>query len=122
MQLAAANDLEMLTSRVAENGSQDNIQLKTILANDEELLDNWQRASNAAQAIDVDLPNVSMLVLEAQNLRQSWKCDSPSYLRHYLNDGDWSGAEEWTDIAESVFALFTNIYLLPVDLSSQLSA
>ena len=122
VQLAAANDLETLTTRAAENGSQENVQLKTILANYEELLENWQRAATAAQAIDVDLPNLSMLVLEAQNLRQSWKSDSPSYLRHYLNDGDWSQAEEWTDIAEGVFALFTNIYLLPVDLSSQLSA
>ena len=122
VQLAAANDLEVLTANVAESGAQDNVQLQTILANYEELIENWSRASDAAQTINVDLPNLSMLVLEAHNLRQSWKCDSPSYLRHYLNEGDWSGEEQWTEIAESVFALFTNIYLLPVDLSSQLSA
>ncbi|MFW5942603.1 MAG: RNA polymerase sigma factor RpoD [Chloroflexota bacterium] len=93
-----------------------------MLANYEELLDNWERVATAAQTIDVDLPNLSMLILEAQNLRESWRSDSPSYLRHYLNEGDWSGAEEWTDVAESIFALFANIYLLPIDLSSQLSA
>lgn len=122
VQLAAANDLEVLTGRVAEEGEHEDVQLHTIVANYEDLLDNWDRAAEAAHAIDVDLPNLAMLVLEAQNLRQSWKSDSPSYLRHYLNEGDWSGEEQWTDIAESVFALFTNIYLMPVDLSSQLSA
>ncbi len=122
VQLAAANDLEALTLQVAGSNQEGEVQLLTILANYEHLLDNWRRAAAAAQAIDVDLPNFSMLVLEAQNLRQSWKSDSPSYLRHYLNEGDWSGAEEWAEIAESVFALFTNIYLLPSGLSSQLSA
>lgn len=122
VQLAAANDLETLTARVAENSANGDVQLQCILANYEELLDNWERAAAAAQAITVDLPNLAMLVLEAQNLRQSWKSDSPSYLRHYLNEGDWSGEEAWADIAESVFALFANIYLLPVDLASKMSA
>ena len=122
VQLAAANDMEALITRVSESGTSEDVQLQTILYDYEELLENWSRAADAAQAIDVDLPNLSMLVLEAQNLRQSWRSDSPSYLRHYLNEGDWSGEEQWADIAESVFALFTNIYLLPLDLSSQLSA
>lgn len=122
VQMAAASELEALTEKVSEDGSDGSLHLRTILANYEELLANWGRVAEAAQAIDIDLPNVSMLVLEAQNLRQSWKSDSPSYLRHYLNEGDWSGEEEWTDVAESSFALFTNIYLLPVDVSSELSA
>ncbi len=122
VQLAAANDLEEIIERVSKEESTSNVQLATILANYAELLDNWGRAAKAAEAVDVDLPNFSMMVLEAHNLRESWKSESPSYLRHYLNEGDWSGEEEWTDIANSVFALFTNIYLLPVDLSSQLSA
>ncbi len=122
VQLAAANDLEELIERVSEEENTSNVQLDTILANYAELLDNWGRAAKAAEAVNVDLPNFSMMVLEAHNLRESWKSESPSYLRHYLNEGDWSGEEEWTDIANSVFALFTNIYLLPVDLSSQLSA
>jgi RNA polymerase primary sigma factor len=86
------------------------------------LLANWEKAAVAAQSINVELPNLSMLVLEAENLRESWKSESPSYLRHYLNEGDWSGEDEWTDLAEAVFALFSNIYLLPLALSTRLSA
>ncbi len=122
VQLAAATELEKLTSQVVEDENQEDVQLQTMLANYQELRASWQRASGAAQSIDVDLPNLAMLILEAQNLRQSWKSDSPSYLRHYLNDGDWSGEEEWADLAESIFALFTNIYLLPVELSTRLSS
>ncbi|MDX1687086.1 MAG: RNA polymerase sigma factor RpoD [Candidatus Promineifilaceae bacterium] len=123
VQLAAANDLEALREKIEEErGSDENIHLHTILANYEELLANWERAKEAARAIDEDLPDLSKMVREAHNLRQSWMSESPSYLRHYLNEGDWSGADEWTDVAESAFAVFTNIYLLPIDLSSQLSA
>ncbi|HSM58771.1 MAG TPA: RNA polymerase sigma factor RpoD [Candidatus Sulfomarinibacteraceae bacterium] len=122
VQLDSANELESLTAQVVEEGAEEDVQFHTMLANYEELLANWEQVAEAAQAIEVDLPNLSMLILEAQNLRESWRSESPSYLRHYLNEGDWSGAEEWTDLAESIFALFANIYLLPIDLSSQLSA
>jgi RNA polymerase primary sigma factor len=122
VQLAAAGELEELSNRVLEEYGQDELHNQLVLANYEEFLENWEEASDAAAAIDVELPNLAMLILEAQNLRQSWKSDSPSYLRHYLNEGDWSGEAEWTDVAQSVFALFTSIYLLPMGLSTQLSA
>jgi RNA polymerase primary sigma factor len=122
VQLNAELALRALGERAAEGNNTLDLQVETMLANCDALLANWERAALAAQSIHVDLPNLSMLVLEAENLRESWKSDSPSYLRHYLNEGDWSGEETWTELAEAIFALFTNIYLLPLALSTRLSA
>lgn len=121
IQLAAANSLEELTAQAAVLGGQDDLQLRTMLINYDNLLASWRRAKKAAQVIDVDLPNLAMLIVEAQQLRQTWRSDSPSYLRHYLNAGDWGQADEWTDLAENVFAMFTSIFMLPVDMMGRLS-
>jgi len=119
-QLAAAATLEGLSAQVVESNGHENIHALTILANYDALLSSWKRAEDASQKIDVELPDLSLVIREAQHLRQSWKSSSPSYLRHYLNDGDWGQFKEWTDLAKSVFAIFTALYLMPVDLSDRL--
>jgi RNA polymerase primary sigma factor len=119
-QLAAASTLERLTARVMEGDDQDNIHSRTITANYESLLASWNRAQEASHLIEVELPDLSLVIREAQQLRRGWKSSSPSYLRHYLNDGDWAQLVEWSDLAKSVFAIFAALYLLPVDLSDQL--
>lgn len=118
-QLAAASTLEKLTKDVANEG-QNNIRQPTILANYDHVIQDWQRAHQAAQILEVELPDLSLIIREAQVLRKTWQSNSPSYLRHYLSDGDWGKMEEWSDLATSVFDIFTSIYLMPLDLSDQL--
>ena len=120
VQLAAANDLEALKARVQAEGARD-VAIRTMLANYETLLAEWERSAEAARALQHPVPDFGLLVAEAQGLRENWNQDKPSYLRQYLNEGDWSGEEDWVDIATSVFALFTSIYLLPRSLSSRLA-
>jgi RNA polymerase primary sigma factor len=119
-QLAAASILEKLTSRAIDENGHDNPHLRTIVANYEGLLRSWEQADRASQVIDVALPDLSLMIREAQQLRRTWQSSSPSYLRHYLNEGEWGQAEEWSDLANNVFAIFTAIYLLPADLSEKL--
>jgi RNA polymerase primary sigma factor len=120
VQLAAANDLEMLKARAQADGARD-VAARTMLANYETLLTEWERSVEAAKALQHPFPNFARLVAEAAGLRENWNQDKASYLRQYLNEGDWSGEEDWVDIATSVFALFTSIYLLPRSLSSRLA-
>ncbi len=122
VQLEAYNSLEVMTAQAVVEGNQDDRQAQTMMVNYEELLKAWRRATRAAVAIDVDLPNLLMLMAEAQQIRISWRNDSPSYLRHYLNDGDWGQADEWTELAQNVFVIFTALYLLPPDLMTRLSS
>jgi RNA polymerase primary sigma factor len=119
-QLAAASALESLTTDLMEANRRNNIHARTIMASYQSLLESWQRATQASQVINVSLPDLSLIIREAQGLRQSWQSSSPSYLRHYLNEGDWGQAEEWSDLAKSVFAIFTSVYLTPTDLSNQI--
>jgi RNA polymerase primary sigma factor len=119
-QLVAASVLVDLTNKVMEEGEQDGIHIRTILANYESLVDGWQWALQASQLIDVELPDLSLVIREAQQLRLTWHSTSPSYLRHYLNDGGWGQAEEWGDLAKGVFSIYTALYLFPNDLSDQI--
>jgi RNA polymerase primary sigma factor len=118
-QLAAATVLEQLTSKVLEENGRENIHYRTMLANYQSLQESWIQADEAGQAINVELPDLSLIIREAQQLRQSWQSSSPSYMRHYLNDGEWGQAEEWSDLAKTVFDIFTALYLMPQDLSDQ---
>jgi RNA polymerase primary sigma factor len=119
-QLSGATTLERLTSQAMEDGSSENLYVRTMLANYEALLHSWQQAEAASQKINVELPDLALIIREAQQLRQSWQSSSPSYLRHYLNDGEWGQAEEWGELAISVFSIFNAVYLMPADLSDQL--
>ena len=49
---------------------------------------------------------------EAQELRQSWHADTPSYLRLFLNNGEWGQDETWTRLAEIMFKVLTAIYFV----------
>ena len=119
-QLAAASALESQTTNGLETEGRHNIHARTMVSNYQFLLDSWERAIQAGQVIDVPLPDLALIIREAQGLRQSWKSSSPSYLRHYLNEGTWGQAEEWSDLAKSVFAIFSSVYLTPTDLSDQI--
>ncbi|MCB0032446.1 MAG: RNA polymerase sigma factor RpoD [Anaerolineales bacterium] len=119
-QLAAAAVLEVLTREAVESGTR-TPRFQAQASNFEDLEENWDDALVASQEIDVDLPDLSLLIDEAQNLRQTWASSSPSYLRHYLNDGDWGQAKEWTKLAQQAFAIFTAFYLMPARLSSRIS-
>jgi RNA polymerase primary sigma factor len=116
-QLVAASVLVSLSNQLDEDGEQEKNHVRTVSANYESLLKGWQQASTASQLIDVELPDLSLVIREAQQLRGNWRTVLPSYLRHYLNDGDWGQAEEWSDLAKDVFQIFTALYLLPLNLS-----
>jgi len=124
-QLAAASTIEGYTTQELAEGGQDNIHSRTLKLNYESLLLSWEQAIDASQALssqytDLELPDLSLIIREAQQLRTSWQSSSPSYLRHYLNHGDWGQVEAWSDLAKCVFAIFAGLYLLPVDLSDQI--
>lgn len=119
-QLVAASVLVDLTTKVMEEGGQEAIHIRTILANYDSLVHGWDWALQASQLIDVELPDLSLVIREAQQLRHTWHSTSPSYLRHYLNDGGWGQAEEWGDLAKGVFSLYTALYLFPQNLSDKI--
>jgi RNA polymerase primary sigma factor len=113
-QLKAAVEMDRLTKTLSEDSSDgQSIHFRIMVANYQELLTNWQHALDASTRLGVNPPDFSSLVDEALHLRKSWQEGPPSYIRLYLNEGNWGQDEVWTELAESCFGVFTALYLLP---------
>jgi RNA polymerase primary sigma factor len=120
IQLRAAATLQELIVQTAEAGIFENIELHTMTANYENLLAAWATTTESAEKLGVDPPQLAEMVAESQQLRQSWQTDTHSYLRSYINEGNWGQDKSWTVLAQNMFELFTCIYLLPNSLSNRL--
>ena len=127
IQLTAASILEELTTQAASAAREDGLYAeldpftRVMLHNYARLLASWENAVVAAKELNVDLPNVLMLIGETQQLRHTWESDQPSYLRHYLNEGEWGLAREWTPLAQEMFDIYNSLYLMPESVSDQVS-
>jgi RNA polymerase primary sigma factor len=119
-QLTAAGVLDALgKSEEITNG--DDSQSRAMLANYETLLTNWQAVSEATTEIEIEMPDLPALIAEARFLRKSWQEGEDSYLRQYLNEGNWGQDAAWNDLAQSMFEVYTALYLLPDSLSLRVS-
>jgi RNA polymerase primary sigma factor len=119
-QLSAATLLVELSTQEMTEGAPESNRTRTVQAIYESLLEGWREALPAAQELGVELPDLALIVREAQQIRGNWRTSSPSYLRYYLNEGNWGQADEWTELANCVFQIFSAAYLLPFNLSDQL--
>jgi RNA polymerase primary sigma factor len=84
------------------------------------LLDHWQIVLELGERFHVDLPIVDLLIGEVQNLRRTWNSQEPSYVRLYLENGDWGRDDGWNRMASSLFEVFQALYLIPAPLQNRL--
>ena len=87
-----------------------------------ELFTSWQRFNEDAERLQIDLPDLCLLLAEAQDLHRGWEQDVPSYLRHYLATDQWGHDPLWDDMVRRAYSVFICFYLLPEDYASWLSA
>lgn len=78
-----------------------------------ETLTSWERLIEDTERLEHDLPNLPLLLAEAQSLHAGWEFDSPSYLRAYLDNGQWGGNHLWDNLARHAYSVFLGMYLLP---------
>ena len=86
----------------------------------QELRTAWKRVLEDARRLGFNLPDLSLVLSEAQMLRQTWRSDSPSYLHFYLDNGLWGNDSLWDSVARNVFTVFICLYLSPNDLAEYL--
>ncbi len=79
-----------------------------------ELLTSWERLVEDAERLHQDLPDLGLILTEAQTLHISWESDTPSYLRAFLDNGMWGRDEMWDDLARKAFSVYLSLYLLPL--------
>ena len=87
----------------------------------DELATAWERFVEDTQRLGFALPDVKRILDEARALDNFSKCESPSYLRLYLDNGLWGKDRIWDTIARSVFTVLICLYVLPKELAERIN-
>jgi len=94
---------------------------QTYLAIAKEMSTAWNRMLEDAQTIQQsEIPDLHLILSEAQLLRRQWQADEPSYLRSYLDNGLWGKDTLWDGLVRHAFAVFMSMYLMPVEVAAPL--
>lgn len=121
-QLLAASTLVSLSLQAVEEGAdtEEDVDFRAMMVNFTNLQQGWERAQRAIEQIKVAPPDLAKLTEEACALRRSWQEQKKSYLREYLNNGNWGQDDAWSDLAQACFAMFTAVYILPADIARKM--
>ena len=87
----------------------------------DELLISWRRLNEDAGHLEAHIPDMTLVLASAQALRQGWNIDAPSYLRAFLDNGQWGRDTLWNGLAANAFNLFVSLYMLPPHLAQWLT-
>jgi RNA polymerase primary sigma factor len=115
--IEAQRHVENLEKHLA-NQSRHNHALYSMVVRD--LITSWGRLMEDARNLQQnDVPDLSLVLAEAQMLRQKWQADEPSYLRTYLDNGLWGKDNLWDGLVRHAFSVFMCLYLLPSDVAER---
>ncbi len=78
-----------------------------------EMLTSWDRLIEDAGQLHHELPDLALMIAEAQSLHAGWQFDSPSYFRAYLDNGHWGVDHLWDGLVRHAYSVFLDLYLLP---------
>jgi RNA polymerase primary sigma factor len=79
-----------------------------------EMHTSWERLVEDARRLHYELPDLSLILTEAQALHAGWQSDAPSYLRNYLDNGHWGVDQLWDNLARNAYSVFLSLYLIPL--------
>jgi len=122
--LAAMIEAERLMNTLQQHvnsihGTQNCDALFTCLA--ERTILSWNRLVEDARSYNQgEPPDLSLVLAEAQQLRRVWQIAEPSYLRHYLDNGQWGKDSLWDALARNAFNLFLTLNLMPTSVAARL--
>ena len=87
----------------------------------QEMIEAWASLLEDAQNIQQgEIPDLSLILSEAQMLRRQWQAEEPSYLRTYLDNGLWGKDPLWDGLVRHAFSVFIGAYLMPTEVSAPL--
>ncbi|HLE13922.1 MAG TPA: sigma-70 family RNA polymerase sigma factor [Anaerolineales bacterium] len=87
----------------------------------EELRTAWVRVVEDTTRLNFQIPDLGLILQEAQMLRQTWDMETPSYLHAYLDNGQWGKDALWDGVARNAFTVFLCLYLLPPESADYLT-
>jgi len=106
---------------VKSRGAARNRQLFLAIVND--IYTTWEQFKvDVHRLTEVEIPDLGLLLLESQVLRKSWQSDSPSYMRSFLDNGQWGKDTLWNTLVRNAFNLYLCLFLLPPKLAIDMIA
>ena len=78
-----------------------------------ELTTAWKRLGEDAKNLNHTLPDLALILTEAQALHIQWETDTPSYARAYLDSGLWGQDQLWDGLVRHAYNVFLCLYILP---------
>ena len=85
-----------------------------------ELVTSWKRFMEDARRLNKELPDLCLMMDEAQALHNGWELSTPSYLRAYLASDLWGHDTLWDSMVRKAYTVFLCLYLLPADYAAWL--
>ena len=79
-----------------------------------EMYTSWERLVEDAGRLHHEPPDLALILTEAQALHAGWQSDAPSYLRAYLDNGQWGVDQLWDTLARNAYSVFLSLYLFPL--------
>ncbi len=117
--IEADRHVEALANHIALDHPERNRQIYLAIAR--EMSTAWGRMLEDAQTIQQgEIPDLHLILSEAQLLRRQWQAEEPSYLRSYLDNGLWGKDTLWDGLVRHAFIVFLSMYLMPVEVSAPL--
>jgi RNA polymerase primary sigma factor len=117
--IEAERHLDTLTNHIDIDLPNRYRQLYMLVSRDMNLA--WNRMLEDAQSIQQgEIPDLSLILSEAQMLRRQWQADDPSYLRTYLDNGLWGKDTLWDGLVRHAFIVFMSLYLMPTEVAAPL--
>jgi RNA polymerase primary sigma factor len=87
----------------------------------QDLVTSWESMQEVAQRLNRnEIPDLALILSEAQMLRRQWQADEPSYVRNFLDNGMWGRDEHWDGLVKHVFTVFLCLYLISASQAERL--
>ena len=122
-QIAAANLLDSLIRQLMSDAESE-IEpppSDVLVAAYAHLLEYWQRMLATLNRLNIEPPLPDRLLDEVQNLRRNWNTgQETSYVRDFLDQGNWGRDDHWNQVAHDLFEVFQSLYLIPASLQDWL--
>lgn len=86
----------------------------------DDLRTSWKRLLEDAKRMKEPAPELSSVLEESINLRNTWYGETPSYIRGWLNNGLWGTDPAWEGVARTGLEAMQGLYAMPRELQEKL--
>ncbi len=85
-----------------------------------ELATSWKRFGEDARRLKKELPDLCLMLEEAQSLQKGWESKNRGYLRAFLSGDLWGHDTLWDSMVRKAYSVFVCMHLLPAHYASWL--